>query len=157
MPLLLDFTGAGVHDLRTFAASALAPGSAHVTQLFARFSALEPDAIDGLASGFARGLEQHAELGQVLHDLGTPFVLNLAHEALSIEARSHRSIPSVGAIRWLFEGLVVDLVPLGEFHDALRGSVPTRIRRKDHIPAVAWATEFSHVLLRGHAQQRIEG
>ena len=95
VPLLVEFALACVHDLGAFAAGTFAPRAAHIAQLFARFSALESDAIDGLAPGFARGFEQHAELGQALHDLGTPFVLNFAHEALSIEARSHRSIPQL--------------------------------------------------------------
>ncbi|MEI9939266.1 MAG: hypothetical protein WDO69_18755 [Pseudomonadota bacterium] len=94
MPLLVHFAGPRVDDLRALAAGSLAPRAAQIAQFFAGFSALESDAIDGLAPGFARGFEQHAELGQALHDLGTPFVLNFAHEALSIEARSHRSIPS---------------------------------------------------------------
>ena len=47
-----------------------------------------------LAPSLARGFQQDAELGEALHDLGTPFVLNFAHEALSIEARSTSLAPS---------------------------------------------------------------
>jgi len=90
---LVDFALARGNDFGSLGSGPLSPSAARGAQFFARCSALEPNAIDGFAPGRARRLEQHSELGQAMHDLGTAFVLNFALEALSIETCSHRGIP----------------------------------------------------------------
>jgi hypothetical protein len=98
VPLLVKLALARIHDLGAFAAGTIATRAAHITQPFTRFSALGPNALDRFAPSLARSLEQHAELGEALDDLDTSFVLNFAHEALSIEASSHHTLSQTGSM-----------------------------------------------------------
>jgi hypothetical protein len=72
VPFLVKVTPAGIHNFGAFASRAFATRAAHGPEPFTRFPTLGPNAIDGLAPGLAGGFEQHAELGEAVHDLGTP-------------------------------------------------------------------------------------
>jgi hypothetical protein len=88
MTLLVQLTPPRTNGFVAHSTSSLFPRAAHRAELLPRCATLLPNSLYGLAPLGPRGLQKRTQLLQLPRDVATPIDLDLAHQALLVEASS---------------------------------------------------------------------